>query len=300
MASWGKPTFPKNMRSTEIDTPEDSIRLPALVCLCGKRGSGKTATLYFLLKQLKHDKLADRIWIISPTAFSPANEAMFKDLGIDYEKDLYEDMSVDSLRKVDAALAEEGAQWKKDQEDREKYQRLVRLLKGRTPIDKIDAELLTTAEAEGWWDEPPKSRYPGGRPKLHLIIDDAQGTPLLVPSSKSCLGELSMRHRHAHGPGLSLYLCLQNYSAQGGVPKYIRTNCTALVLFKIYDQKAIGQIVDEVAGDVPKEDFLRLYDQATSEPYRPLVVEFQPKKHIFRAGWNLFMPCTSDPTPKGR
>ena len=57
-----------------------------------------------------------------------------------------------------------------------------------------------------------------------------------------------------------------------------------LVLSKIHDHKAIQQILDEVAGDVPAAEFLQHYNEATSQPYRPLVWEADAKKHVFRAG----------------
>jgi hypothetical protein len=249
------------------------------------------------MKQLKKDNRCDRIFIISPTAFSPANEPMFRDLGVDYKKDVHEDMANNSLVKVKVAVDEEGAQWKKDQEDQEKYTRLLKLLRGKTPIDHIDAELLTGADQAGWFHTPPKARY-GHKPRLHCLIDDAQGSPLMVPTSNSCLGNLSVRHRHAGGCGVSLYVAVQNYTANQGVPRYLRTNCTVLVLFKIHDAKTIQQILTEVAGDVPAEDFMRHYHEATEEPYQPLVVEFGAKRHIFRAGWSKFLTSTADP-PKG-
>ena len=179
------PCWPKDMKTTKIETPEDSIRLPALVCLVGRRGGGNSSAFNHLMKQFNKDDLADRIFIISPTAFSPAVEAMFKDLGVDYEKDLHEDMTNASLLKVKAAVDEEGAQWIKDQDTQVKYKKLVSLLKGRTPIDHIDAELLTTAKNEGWFDQAPQAalraqapaalphrRRPGQpavRAQLHLL-----------------------------------------------------------------------------------------------------------------------------------
>ena len=292
---WGAPCWPKDMKTTEIETPPDSIRLPALICYVGRRGGGKSSSFYHLMSQLKKDGLVDRIFVISPTAFSPANEAMFKDLGVDYKKDLFEDTTNASLMRVKQEVEAEGAQWKKDEADQAKYKRLMRLIRGHTPIDAIDAELLTTAETEGWMDRPPKSRY-GRRPRLHCFIDDAQSSPLYVPSSTSCLGNLTCRHRHIGGVGLSMHMAIQNYCAQGGgVPKYVRTNCTVLVLFKIHDQKTIQHILDEVGADVPPAEFLQKYNEAVAQPYRPLIWEAGAKKHVFRAGWSTFLPSSADP-----
>ena len=292
---WGAPHFPKDMKTTEVQTHENSIRLPALICYVGRRGGGKSSCFYHLMHQLKKDGLVDRLFVISPTAFSPANEAMFRDLGVDYDKDLFEETTNASLMRVKQEVETEGAQWKKDEDDQRKYQRLMRLVRGRTPIDKIDAELLTTAEMEGWLDQPPKTKY-GHKPVLHCLIDDAQSSPLYVPSSTSALGNLTCRHRHIGGIGLTMHMCLQNYCCQGGgVPKYVRTNCTVLVLFKIHDQKTIQHILDEVGADVSPSEFLKAYDEAVSQPYRPLIWEAGGKKHIFRAGWNTFLPSSADP-----
>ena len=297
-SGWGQVHWPPGKENCDIETGPNSIRLPALCVLCGKRGGGKSSSFYFLMRQLKADNLCDRVFILSPTADSPANLPYWKDLEVE-ENDIHSVLDNSSLQKIRESVEEEGSTWLRESQDVKDYQRLLKLLKGRKKIDTIDAQLLLTAQDRGWFGDdavPPTTRY-NHKPRLHAFLDDCQGSRVMVPSSQSSLGSLSIRHRHVGGCGVSLYVAVQNYTSNQGVPRYLRTNCTVLVLFKILDEKARQQVADEVSGDVPREIFLQKWEEATEQPYTPLVVEFGAKRHLFRAGWDRPLPCEYDPKP---
>ena len=61
-----------------IKVPEGEIGLHCCAVVCGARGSGKSVAVSSKLHHLKAEGLADRIFLISPTAVS--NSEMWKGL----------------------------------------------------------------------------------------------------------------------------------------------------------------------------------------------------------------------------
>ena len=278
--------MPKN----EIPTSENGIRMPYLCLAVGARNAGKTTAFYHLTKELQKEHLCDRIFLLSPTASSPPNKALFDDLGV-HESDIYSEMQSSSLEAIVAEVETEGEAWCKYQRDKVAYDKLMRLLaKHDVDIDHVDPVLMAEAEQEGWFEEPPKSKY-GHRPRLHLFIDDCVGSKLMQQSGKSLLPNVSLRHRHVGGVGISLFIASQTFSSHNGCPRYLRNNASLLLLWKMRDEKTIAQVVESIGGDVSIPQFMAALEHATAKAHGFLCVEFQPKDpaHRFRAGWSEFI-----------
>lgn len=64
--------------------------------------------------------------------------------------------------------------------------------------------------------------------------------------------------------------------------------------------QVIDGIAEEIADDVPYEDFLNVYHQAIDgEDHGFLTIDFNPKKHRFRRCFDTYIPDASDPGQPG-
>lgn len=95
-------------------------------------------------------------------------------------------------------------------------------------------------------------------------------------------------------------LCQTYKSRDAGLPKDIRDNCTVLLLFRTKNMQVIDGIAEEIADDVPYEDFLNVYHQAIDgHDHSFLTIDFNPKKHRFRRCFDEYIPDASDPGGPG-
>ena len=128
-------------------------------------------------------------------------------------------------------------------------------------------------------------------PRLGLIIDDCLGTPLLSKPSAG-LVNLVIKHRHVgRGLGLSIFMLVQSYCAQGGLNRAIRENCTLLLLFKINQDAQIKKLYEETDLDMTEEQFIQMCKEVHKIDYNFLCMDFAPKSEDkrFRSGWDTFI-----------
>lgn len=273
-----------------INTPEGEIGLHCCCVVAGARGSGKSVAVSSKLHHLKREGLADRVFLISPTAVS--NSEMWK--GLIEDEDIYTDMTNESVIKVIEQIELEAKEWNEYEEQLELWKLWKKMLKQKKPIDEIQPEILIKFLEKGILDmeelgTEPESKY-GHKPVLHLVLDDCQSSQLFVPSTKNKLLNATIRHRHlGDGLGCSFWFLVQSYSTNSGLPKAIRDNSTILVLFPMKNANNIIKIIEEVGGNIDEDTFNKVYDYATKDdPHDFLVIEFNPKnkKYIFRKNWN--------------
>jgi hypothetical protein len=273
-----------------IKVPEGEIGLHCCAVVCGARGSGKSVAVSSKLHHLKAEGLADRIFLISPTAIS--NSEMWK--GLINDDDIFSEMTNDSVEKVIDAVEIEAKEWREYEEKLRLYKLWKKLLKKQTPINEIDPELLLEFFEAGIYDledidEEPKSKY-GHKPILHLVLDDCQSSKLFVPSTHNKLLNATIRHRHlGDGLGLSMWFLVQSYSTNSGLPKAIRDNSTLLILFPMKNGNNVMKVIEEIGGNIDEETFNRVYHYAIKDDdHSFLVIEFTPskKKFTFRRRWD--------------
>jgi hypothetical protein len=276
-----------------IKTPDGEIGLHCCAVICGARGSGKSVAVSSKLQHLKKEGLADRIFLISPTAVS--NSEMWN--GLIEEEDIYTDMTNDSVLKVIEQVELEAKEWLEYEAQLELWKLWKRLLRSKRPIDEIEPDLLIKFMEHGILDmaelgNEPESKY-GHKPVLHLVLDDCQSSQLFVPSTKNKLLNATIRHRHiGDGLGLSMWFLVQSYSTNSGLPKAIRDNSTILVLFPMKNGNNVMKIIEEVGGNIDEETFNKVYDYATKDDGHDfLVIEFSPKnkKYTFKKNWNTVL-----------
>eukprot|EP00965_Chrysotila_dentata_P175678 5799733-Pleurochrysis_carterae.AAC.1 len=67
-----------------------------------------------------------------------------------------------------------------------------------------------------------------------------------MSSKRSGLINLCLRHRHLSCIGLSVFMLVQSYVAQGGVPRCVRQNTTSIMVFRTSDEKNLQKLYEEL------------------------------------------------------
>lgn len=272
-------TVPKDS-AFRIATPDDQIRMHALVMAVAKRGGGKTVALTSLLRSLKKDGALNRMFLISPTYES--NKDMFKGLPLD-DEDIYHDpYNLSCLDDIIEKTQKEMDEWKAYKEKvalRNKLLAKLKATKSTSDVYELDPELLLDAfNYDVISQEPPFHKWKGKRPVLAMLVDDCQGSPVL---NDKRFQHLCLRHRHVGGGlGISILMAVQNFKGKtGGMPLTIRDNLTHLILFRTKNGNVLKDIFEEIADDITEEEFYEAYNIAIEgDEHAFLFIDFHPKK----------------------
>jgi len=283
-----EPLVPKKSAFT-IDTPDDIMKLNTLMVLSGKRGGGKGVAITTYVAKLMSLGLTDRVILITPTYYS--NKTIFEPLNINEETDVIEP-SKDAIKTLVQLVEKDKDEYDEHLRKKKLYEKYKKMMASDTPLWSIDPELMMDFLSMGFFEEAPKWKYPDDShpPRIFAIFDDIVGTEIM--KSNSGLVNLCIKHRHiAKGLGISIALLIQSYSCIGGLPRAIRENCTALVLFKCKDAGQIEKIHSEIGADVDLEQFDKMFKYATDKPYGFLVIDFSAKspEKMYRSGWNEYI-----------
>ena len=256
---------------------------------CGAKGSGKTIAIVNLVKKLEFD----RVFLISPTAKS--NHAILSMININPE-DMYED--TEDLTIIDDIISkveEEGLEYDEYHEKMKEYNEFIK------KVDKNEFKLISDNDLETFMNDSneivkPEHYLNGRRPKIALVLDDILGSFLMSKGIRK-VNNLAIKHRHispvnAEGGGaigISTFFLTQTFRCQtGGISKPIRSNCNSLIIFKTKNENEYNDLAQEVAGEIGKELFNKIYTMATDEPHGFLFIDFNPKSsHPSRFRKNL-------------
>jgi hypothetical protein len=105
-----------------------------------------------------------------------------------------------------------------------------------------------------------------GKPKhlanrILIIFDDLVGSSLFAGSKGAYFTGFNTRHRHS---SISMMMVTQGYKE---IPKTIRSNWTAIIVFKIGNQKEVEVIYEEFNLGMNYKDWLEVYRYCTKEPH---------------------------------
>ena len=284
----------------KYDTPEMMPNLCTQLLCCGAKGMGKTIAIVNLVKKLNFD----RIFLISPTAKS--NHSILSMINID-EDDMYED--TDDLTIIDDIISkveQEGKEYDEYHEKMKEYNEFNRKIKNNE-FNLISDEDLETFMNDANEIVKPEHYLDGRRPKIALIFDDILGSFLMSKGIRK-VNNLAVRHRH-YSPvksegggaiGISTFFLTQTFRCQtGGISKPIRSNCNSLIIFKTKNENEFNDLRDEVAGEIGKDLFTKIYEIATDEPHSFLFIDFNPKKEHpsrYRKNLDTFLIANDDGT----
>jgi len=273
----------------KYDTPEMMPNLCTQLLCVGAKGMGKTIAIVNLVKKLNFD----RIFLISPTAKS--NHSILSMINIE-EDDMYED--TDDLTIIDNIISkveEEGILYDEYHNKMKDYNEFDKKIRNNQ-FNLISDEDLETYMNERNEIVKPEHYLNGRRPKIACIFDDILGSYLMSKGIRK-VNNLAIKHRHiapvtsegGSAIGISTFFLTQTFRCQsGGISKPIRSNCNSLIIFKTKNENEFNDLRDEVAGEIGKELFTKIYDLATNEPHSFLFIDFNPKKeHPSRYRKNL-------------
>ena len=291
--------LPKGERY-KYETAEMMPNLCTQLLCCGAKGSGKTISIVNLVKKLEFD----RIFLISPTAKS--NHSILSMINID-EDDMYED--TEDLTIIDDIISkveEEGREYDEYHEKMKEYNEFIK------NSNNNDYHLIDDDTIDKFMDDnnnflKPEHYLNGRRPKVALILDDILGSFLMSKGIRK-VNNLAIKHRHispvksegSGAIGISTFFLTQTFRCQtGGISKPIRSNCNSLIIFKTKNENEFNDLRDEVAGEIGKELFTKIYEIATDEPHSFLFIDFNPKPHFpsrYRKNLDTFLIANDDGT----
>ena len=286
----GSPVYP--------ETEKDWFQFPFVLQANAKKFSGKTCSLSWFLHILKKMDRLDRLILVSPTFHT--NSHYFE--GLPLEDDDILEPSIDSATEIMAKIEDEAIAFDAYHEQLERWTTLQKEIKDRRRnVNDINEDLLL----EFVDMEKPKYKYMrNGKPYKPIVVcffDDCQGTDAYSPSKKNMLNYMTIKHRHVgaiqYGDGkaigVNLMFATQNYSTNSqGIPKSIRGNCNIICLFKNKNENELKLIAEEVSGEIDKDTFFKVFEEATSVPYGFLTIDLNPKKTVksqFRRCWNEYL-----------
>jgi len=291
--------LPKGERY-KYETAEMMPNLCTQLLCCGAKGSGKTISIVNLVKKLEFD----RIFLISPTAKS--NHAILSMINID-EDDMYEDTEdLTIIDNIISKVEEEGREYDEYHEKMKEYNEFIK------NSNNNDYHLIDDDTIDKFMDDnnnflKPEHYLNGRRPKIALILDDILGSYLMSKGIRK-VNNLAIKHRHISpvksegggAVGVSTFFLTQTFRCQtAGISKPIRSNCNSLIIFKTKNENEFNDLRDEVAGEIGKDLFTKIYEIATDEPHSFLFLDFNPKKSHpsrYRKNLDTFLIAESDGT----
>jgi len=291
--------LPKGERY-KYETAEMMPNLCTQLLCCGAKGSGKTISIVNLVKKLEFD----RIFLISPTAKS--NHAILSMINID-EDDMYEDTEdLTIIDNIISKVEEEGREYDEYHEKMKEYNEFIK------NSNNNDYHLIDDDTIDKFMDDnnnflKPEHYLNGRRPKIALILDDILGSYLMSKGIRK-VNNLAIKHRHISpvksegggAVGVSTFFLTQTFRCQtAGISKPIRSNCNSLIIFKTKNENEFNDLRDEVAGEIGKDLFTKIYEIATDEPHSFLFIDFNPKKSHpsrYRKNLDTFLIAESDGT----
>jgi len=246
---------PPKKASFTIETDDDFPKLHTLSLVSGKRGGGKSVATANFMRLCKDKQYFQRCWLITPTYAS--NKEIWNIADIQ-EEDVLEP-TVTALKEVAKLIEAERQEWNLFLQQKALYEKFHKDIKHKA-IKSIPSDELMNYFEMGLLDNPememPKWKYSlECPPRLALIIDDCLGTDLMAKRTAG-LVNTCIKHRHlSDGLGVSIFMLVQSYCAQGGVNRAIRENATNLWLFKINDYNQIKKVKEEADLPVSEKDF---------------------------------------------
>lgn len=274
------------------ETPPNMPKAHFLCAVIAPRGYGKGLITTAFLEKLP----IDRLIVVSPSASS--NKALLDRLKrMLAPSDVYAD--VNDISVIDRIIEKIDQERDELEDYLEALKRYKRVMKGLdAPLFRVsDDDLLASFDGNRF--KPPEHKWNGRRPCICVWFDDIFGSQLMLGRGARKISELCIKHRHmgqlkeGGAIGCSLIFNMQAYkSAQGGLPKALRGNLTLLMLGRMKSEKDLDAVADEVAGEVARETFYRVFKQATDRPHSFLVIDMHPKKNHpsqFRRGLDTFI-----------
>ncbi len=166
------------------------------------------------------------------------------------------DQAEDALKHVVTRVREQKRQW----EMRQLYMAAALKHTQGKPLNVSERALL-----EG--PAPPDVPLP--RPAV--ILDDLSHSKVM---SSRYLINLTLRSRHvAHDPQIGLTMFFLVQSLKAGIPRVLRSNVSAWLVFATKDQSIVNDLHEELSGKISKSEFTELFHSHTANHRDYMVVD---------------------------
>ena len=285
---------PAQFKKLEYPIPvKPNVQKPYFVCCAiGQRGSGKTFSIVKLLSNQEKsgfidaetgEKVAIRHFLFSPTL---SGNPVFSSLKyLDQENDVINEYTEAKLQEVLDELKEE----KEITNQRREYVKAYKKFKSMTQRQfnawtDVDSILLLERYDFAPPSELPPIRYPSGV-VANIILDDCLGGEAFNSKRKSLLVKAILNSRHY---GVNFLIASQNMKA---INKSIRANTDVWILFRFKSQKIIlDDIYEEISGVLTPDEFLELYEYATTHDNDAFVIDGkEPKENRFKRNLDVIL-----------
>lgn len=264
----------EGLKYKSLPTPEVSdglFRLHTLAAFIGPRGSGKTNAVVLLARRYLDDGSINRVFIISPTYDSnrifdllePKQEDVFKNL----------QTCLADLTTIIAKVKQMVEEYREYEEIAAVFKKWKLFLKGKGPA--LPLPLYNKLENMGF-----RAPEVVPRPSPLLIIDDMSHSDLYTPSKKNGFINLCLRHRHLFQVGLSIFMLVQTFKT--GIPKCLRQNIQQFFLWPTHDMSQLESMYEEFANMCTKEDFLEMFQRATSGKHNFMTIDMNAREPLLR------------------
>jgi hypothetical protein len=253
---------PKN-ESGSYETAPDMPKMHQVCVIVGKRAAGKSVAAVNLIEKLGFDYSI----VVSPTMAS--NKELFSRLKIEHSfEDADDPSTIDQIKEI---VLNEAKDYERYHHEMKEYRSLMSDIKKGATLD--DNMLLKYFEnnTNGINDfVMPKHRFDGRKPRIAVLFDDMLGSMMYSKPRK--VNGLATYSRHLGGLeeggsiGVSLFFLIQSFKCQtGGLNKVIRNQATSMVIFKTKDDQELKDIAESVGGEIGKERFLDVYNEAIGD-----------------------------------
>lgn len=253
---------PKN-ESGSYETAPDMPKMHQVCVIVGKRAAGKSVAAVNLIEKLNFDYSI----VVSPTMAS--NKELFKRLKIEHSfEDADDPTTIDQIKEI---VLNEAKDYERYHHEMKEYNSLMRDIKEGKFLD--DNMLLKYFEnnTNGINDfVKPKHRWNGRKPRIAVLFDDMLGSMMYSKPRK--VNALATYSRHLGGLeeggsiGVSLFFLIQSFKCQtGGLNKVIRNQATSMIIFKTKDDQELKDIGESVGGEISKERFVDVYNEAIGD-----------------------------------
>ena len=253
---------PKN-ESGSYETAPDMPKMHQVCVIVGKRNAGKSCCAVNLIEKLGYDYSI----VVSPTMAS--NKELFSRLKIEHSfEDADDPSTIDQIKEI---VLNEAKDYERYHHEMKEYKSLMSDIKKGATLD--DNMLLKYFEnnTNGINDfVMPKHRWDGRKPRIAVLFDDMLGSMMYSKPRK--VNGLATYSRHLGGLeeggsiGVSLFFLIQSFKCQtGGLNKVIRNQATSMVIFKTKDDQELKDIAESVGGEISRERFLDVYNEAIGD-----------------------------------
>jgi len=238
--------------------PQGLFKPHMTAMISGKTGSGKSTALIRMLKAYCDAGVFQKVVLISPTA---AYDMKYKMLPL---TDVHEDYSDELLNQIMEEQKEDLDEFQQNEDDLKLYNKYMtskrltnkELLRLYTMMNPMTEEL-----------EQPVQRF-DKKPFTAVILDDLGGTPAFR-NGNNFLNSIVCKSRHYM---TNFFVCVQHpYQC----PRALRSQCSHVMLFATKDKKLLEELAKENCSHLAPEQFVQLFQHATSEPHSFMLCDFK-------------------------